>query len=440
MPESTNSLNKQSSRTLWLAAAIVFLLAVAVRLSFLGWQGVLLTPDSKDYMTLAHNLISHSIFSLDTSSPLKPSIRWPPLYPVFIAAFSWTGGSASLFIAGAQALIDSATAIILLLMLRACVSLRGAVLGSLAYVFHPGAVVSVHTVLTETLFTFLLILSIYTLFLGFERNQKWLTGLSGVMLGLSILCRPIALLLPVAFLLPMLLFPPRRRAIKHWVLLAAIAFLVVTPWSVRSSLVAGRLVTVQDSAVAATLFYVPTRLDWDQKDQSKLWPAVSEESKRMVSRASQEGSNGDALRVDRLLIEGGIRNIRANPGKYLASRAKNFPYLIITSYDSATEINQSFGTALAQKDFPRLGVKVLLLVMFSLIPLVLGITGLAAFRKNIVAALSATVWLYVLVFYLPLWVEPRYWTPCVPFLLVSAVLGASSLWHRFRRRSENRTR
>jgi hypothetical protein len=160
----------------------------------------------------------------------------------------------------------------------------------------------------------------------------------------------------------------------------------------------------------------------------------------MVSRASQEGSNGDALRVDRLLIEEGIRNIRANPGKYLASRAKNFPYLIITSYDSATGINQSFGTTLAQRDFPRLGVKVLLLIMFSLIPLVLAITGLAAFRKNIVAALSATVWLFVLVFYLPLWVEPRYWTPCVPFLLVSAALGASSLWHRFRGRNENRTR
>lgn len=424
-----------------MAAAVIFLLAVGVRLAFLAWQGVLLTPDSNDYLTLAHNLISNAIFSLDTASPFKPSIRWPPLYPAFIAALSWTGGS-SMVIAGAQAIIDSATAVILLLMLRACVSLKGAVLASLAYVLHPGAVVSVHTVLTETLFTFLLVLSIYTLSHGFEKDQKWKTALSGFILGLSILCRPIALMLPVVLLLPMLMFPPRRRAVTHWALLVAIAFLFVTPWSIRSSLVAGRLVTVQDSGVLATLFYVTTRLDWDQKDQAKLWPAVSEESKRMMSATEtnqESGSNSSPDRIDRMLIREGIKNIRANPGKYLASRARNFPYLVITSYDSATGINQSFGTALAQRDFLGLGIKVFLLILFSLIPLVLGFFGLAVARRNLVAALGATVWLYVLIFYIPLWVEPRYWTPCVPFLLLSSALGASGLWHRFHKGSEERT-
>ena len=440
--KTRKSLENNSSRSnpIWLVAAIVFLLALSVRLAFLKWHGVLLTPDSKDYLTLAHNLIFNGVFSLDTASPFKPTIRWPPLYPAFIGALSWTGGS-SMVIAGAQAVIDSATAVILMLMLRACVSLRCAALGSLAYAIHPGAVVSVHTVLTETLFTFLLVLSIYTLSQGFEKNKKWKTALSGLILGLSILCRPIALMLPVVLLIPMLMFPPRRRAVKHWVLMLVIAFLIVAPWSIRSSIVAGRLVTVQDSAVLAILFYVATRFDWDQKDQAKLWPAVGEETKRMVSAAvtNHESGSNSPQRIDQMLIREGIKNIRANPGKYLASRAKSFPYLVITSYDSATGINQSFGTALAQRDFLKLGIKVLLLILFSLIPLGLGVLGLAASRRNLVAALGATVWLYALIFYIPLWVEPRYWTPFVPFLLVSSALGASSLWHRFHKGSQNRT-
>src|SRR5882724_11140711 len=181
-------------------------------------------------------------------------------------------------------------------------------------------------------------------------------------LGLAVLCRPIGLLLPFVLSVPILLLLERRRAVLHALVLIGVALLDVMPWSIRSSRVAGRFVMVQDSGVAASLFYVTTRLDWDQKDQAVLWPRFVEETRRMVTAAEtrHQINAQEEVRVDRLLLIEGIRNIRANPGRYLVSRVRSFPYLFITSYDSATGINQSFGTLAAQRDLLPLAAKLVL--------------------------------------------------------------------------------
>ena len=427
------------SRRIWLMAGIVFLLALVGRLTFLAWRGPKLSPDSHEYLRLAQNLLAHARFSLAVDAPFTPSVRWPPLYPAFIAALSWAGSPSPLAVAAIQAVLGSLSALILLLMARTLMPLKWAFFAALAYAVHPGAIAATRTILTETLFTALLICAIWTLALALKRDRLRMTALSALFLGLAVLCRPIGFLLPFVLSVSVLLFLERRRAILHALVLIGVALLVVMPWSIRSSRVAGRLVMVQDSSVASGLFYVATRSDWDQKDQAVLWPRFVEETRRMVTAAEtrHQIDAQDEVRVDRLLLIEGIRNIRAHPGEYLVSRVRSFPYLFITSYDSATGINQSFGTLAAQRDLLPLAAKLVLLVTFSLLPFLLGLVGLIPSRRNITAALCATVWLFVLVFYIPLWVEPRYWTPCVPFLLISSALGAHTLWNRYSHRKSN---
>jgi hypothetical protein len=157
-------------------------------------------------------------------------------------------------------------------------------------------------------------------------------------------------------------------------------------------------------------------------DQEHLWPRLDAEQVRAIAR---ERGDPDAQRVPvhRLLFREGVRNIRANPLGYIAARARIYPYFFLTSYDSFTGINRSLGTLLAERDLLRLGVKLCLLLVFSLIPFILGIVAFGQFRTNLAAALAASVWVYMWFVYLPLWIEPRYWLPAMPFLLVSAVLG-----------------
>jgi 4-amino-4-deoxy-L-arabinose transferase-like glycosyltransferase len=415
---------------------VVFLLAAAIRLALLAWRGPATSPDSDDYLILARNLLTYGTLSLDLTVPPAPSIRFPPLYSAFIAALSWTGTTSPLVVATFQSILDAATAVILLLMARTLVPLKWAFLVALAYSLHPGVIASSRAILAETLFTAILVCAVWTLSLSLKRDRLRMTALSGIIFGVAILCRPVVLLLPLALFGVILLLLRPRRAISHGLVLVGMAFLVVTPWSIRSSRVAGRFVTVQDFTVVAGLFYTATRWDWDQKDQSWLWPHYTEELGGLLAAAEAERSTNakvgeEEIRADRVLFREGIRNIRENPGKYLVSRARSVPYLVITSYDTFTGIHQPYETLLAERDVPRLAVKLFLLSAFSLVPFLLGIVGLPSSRESTTAALCALVWLYMLVFYLPLWVEPRYWVPATPFLLVSATLGANRLRQRF---------
>jgi uncharacterized membrane protein len=130
------------------------------------------------------------------------------------------------------------------------------------------------------------------------------------------------------------------------------------------------------------------------------------------------------VEADQFGIRQAIRNVQADPFAYLVSRLRSYPHLFLTSFDRFTRINTSFAQLLATRDVARLVVKTTLLIVFSLAPFLLGLAGLWPARKNAVASYVAVIWLAVLVSYLPMWVQYRYWLPAVPFLLVSA---ASSL-------------
>ena len=413
-----------------LMGVFVFFLGVSARLAFLLWRGPEITPDSGSYFTLAENLKTHGIFSIDNAAPFAPSARFPPLYPSFLAALSWAGQPAPLAITIAQALLGALTAVMVFLIARALLNTQWAFIAALFYALHPGAIASASAILSETLFTALLVCAIWVLSGALRNDRLVLTVLAGLIMGLAILCRSVVLLLPL--LLSGIIFFQQRsqRRFAHGLVLTVIALLVVTPWSVRSSRVTGRLVTVQDPNVVASLFYMATR--WDRDQNLVCWACFREEARELETAARREraadgqGQNEDLSR-DKVLMTAGIRNIRAHPGKYLLSRARWFPHLFITSFDPFTQISRSYATLLSEHDLLRLGIKLSLLFTFSLAPFVLAIIGLASSWKNTTAMLCASVWLYILFVHLPLWVEMRYWWPAVPFLLISAGPGARRL-------------
>jgi 4-amino-4-deoxy-L-arabinose transferase-like glycosyltransferase len=404
---------------------ILFLVGLATRLAFVLWRGPHLTPDSKEYLIIAQNLVAHGAYSLDTAAPFTPTVRFPPLYPAFLAVLNWLG--ASLYgVAVTQAIIGAACVVLLFLLTR-MVTARLALIAALVYALHPGAIAATRSILSETVFTFLLLLGILLLATGLRREKTRVVAFSGVCFGLAILCRPVVMLLPFVLAGVIVIHRKLARRYLYGLLMLALSLGIIAPWALRSSLIANRLVMIQDSAVVATLFYVPTRLDWDQADEVNLWPRMSGEVERLRTAEIERGDHAakDAP-PHRLLIRAGLRNIWADPLAYFATRLRTHPYLFLTSYDSFTGINNSLGTLVRQRDLFRLVIKLCLLAAFSLIPFVLALIGLIQSRKNLAAILAAIVWLYLLVMYFPLWVEPRYWLPAVPFLLVSAAVGASS--------------
>jgi hypothetical protein len=292
------------------------------------------------------------------------------------------------------------------------------------YALHPGEIDSSRYILTETLFTFLLMATMFAVVVGSSRGRVWLSAVGGATLGLTILCRPIAL--PFVLLVPLMVAlvarPPRFGA--HAAAFVACAALVVGPWAVRCSLLADSLVLVQGHSTAN--FYVPTRYDWDQRDQEQLWHKLATEDEwgRMMETVV---TPRDDIAVDRVGLQYAISNILADPVAYVTSRLRTYPHLFLTSFDKFTGLNTSFGTLAAAGRLAPLALKSGLLVVFSLVPLLLAIIGLRARRWSLAGALAALVWVFVALVHMPMWIEYRFWLPAVPFMLVTAPAGAAAL-------------
>ncbi|MCI0485699.1 MAG: glycosyltransferase family 39 protein [Blastocatellia bacterium] len=411
---------------------LVFLSALAARLIYIFLRGPHVAPDTASYMKIATNIQEHWAFSLDAASPYAPTIRRPPLYPAFLALLGWFGLLSPLVVALIQAMLDAAVAALIFKLARMMVSVKLAFSTALIYAIYPGAIAASASLLTESMFTALCVAAISFVVFGTQKDRLWFTASGGAMLGLAILCRPFAL--PLLAVLPGVLVLTRSQS-RRWLHGAAIplmAALVIAPWAVRCSRLAGQVVLVQ--GVSAANFYIPTRWDWDQRDQTQLWQRFAQEDeygRRLVSSRNPR----QMVEADRFGFGQAVRNVEAGPGEYLKSRIRSFPFLFLTSFDSFTGINKSFGALIAERSWLLFAIKSLLLILFSIIPFLLALAGLIAVKRSATARLCAAVWVYTLLMHIPMWIEYRFWLPAVPFLMVSAASGASLLLSRLAARS-----
>ncbi len=416
-------------RNLLLVTLIVAFTALTARVVFVSVRGVEVAPDSRDYIRLAQNLRSHGSFSEDAAAPFNSTIRRPPVYPLFLVPFVSPEGVSSTSAVTAQILLDVLATVLLLFLAQMVMELKWAAVAALGYAIHPGAIYSVVSLLSESLFTFLAITGVVLACYGFRRNLLLITALAGIVFGLATLTRPIGLFLPFVLVGATLLSSRFPRRLQHAFLLVCCGALVVLPWTIRCSRSAQHLVLVQSAT--PVVFYVGTRFDWNQQDQETLWPRFLREDP-YGRRISEAKDPKELVEADQFGLRLALQNIRAQPKQYLMSRARSFPYLFITSFDKFTGVKESFRQSYNSGNWLRLIVKAGFLLAFSLVPFLLGMLGLVTSRRDAAAAFCAAVWLFTWVINFPNWVEYRYWIPAVPFLLVTATDGVRMLSSKFR--------
>ena len=334
---------KATARYLDLAALVAVLaVAVAVRLAFLSVEPpVFLTTDSLTYALPASHLADGQGFDL--------SLRRTPGYPLVLAATWALFGDDLRPVAYAQHLFGVATAGVTWLLGRLAIGRVAGLLGGLAVALSGPQVVYEHYLMTEALFTLLLVLGTLALTLGLRSGAGRHYLLAGGLFGLCALTRPVGqifpLLVPIAVLLaggrrdgspspsPSLWErragvekPPRppgegirfrlpwRYALRA-TLLAALGFgLVVLPWTVRNSVVGGEL--TGSSALGKTLFGRITR--HDDGFRFDLPPAGAPErdprraeARALAREAAQRDTSRGSLVHERLMREYGYTEAQA---------------------------------------------------------------------------------------------------------------------------------
>jgi 4-amino-4-deoxy-L-arabinose transferase-like glycosyltransferase len=208
----------------------IFVLAVIVRLlhALTVTHSPLIT-DAKEYDTLGVQLSEGKGY---VNSSGEPTAYRPPVYPLFLAAIYSITGHNLTWVRFAQALLGAGICLLTYLIATIIFNNKIAVLSGVISIFYPPLIFSTSQILTETLFTFLLLLGIFVIIK--TRTYTTLT-ITGIIFGLALLTRPF-LLFFIPFLLYWIMLNSKYNTLKSITVLCIGLSLILIPWTVRNYL------------------------------------------------------------------------------------------------------------------------------------------------------------------------------------------------------------
>lgn len=212
--ETSNSNVRQKQTVVRLG--LIFLIALLLRCMVLAYVGrdvrKLYTSDSKEYLTLAQNLVDHGVYEGDKLPPMTLDLKRTPIYPLFIAATLVTFGenlTATVFV---QIILGSVcTTLTFCITKKLGFGTRAGIMAACFVALDPVALLINNRLLSETLFTFGLLLGIWLLISFWQNNRKHYLGISAVVISLTVLTRPIAQFLPLAMLPFFIIIQPFKK-------------------------------------------------------------------------------------------------------------------------------------------------------------------------------------------------------------------------------------
>lgn len=274
-----------------------------------------LTPEIHDeqaHVTLATNIVLHGEYSF---SPGVPTSLRPPLYPAFVAGvFEIFGVNNFQAVRMIQAAMSLVTVIIVFRLGRDLMSERAGLWAAGMMCFYPTFLGFNNLILSEVLFTLLLVGGVYSLSVGLSRRSYRALAIAGVLLGLGALTRSI--LYPFApFLALFLIAVWHGNPIKR--ILAALAFavpfaVVLTPWAIRNTQLQDTLIPVDcmggRNFMMGNYEYTPLYRSWDAISirGEHEWIHVLKTNRPEVSTVSQGN-------LDKIALSEGVRFVRENP-------------------------------------------------------------------------------------------------------------------------------
>jgi 4-amino-4-deoxy-L-arabinose transferase-like glycosyltransferase len=295
------------------ALTIAFVAGLVIRMVLLVNTRTLATRivDEQQYSQIARSLVAGNGFAW---GPGRPTSIRPPLYPALLATV-WAVSPDNLqAVRILQILLGLATAMLVYLLGS---QVYGPTVGALAaagFWLYPSFIFFNFLVLTETLFTFLLVAFVLLTVVLVQTPRAWIALACGLTLGLAALTRSILWPLPLILcpLLAVLIRAPFARRVALPCLVLAGYVTVVAPWAIRNTRLQG-VVTIVD-----TMGGINLRMgNYEHTPDDRMWDAVALGGEKSWVHGLSSDLPGQSItegQKEKWAQRKAIEYIRANPG------------------------------------------------------------------------------------------------------------------------------
>jgi len=225
--------------------AIIFVIALFIRVFYVVNFNPMLTGDAIDYDRLATSLSKGEGYITPEGSPTS----WrPPLYPFFLSLIYRFAGHNYFMVRLVQAFIWSLTCVIIYLIGKSIFDRKIGIIAASMSVLYFGFIRPAALFLSENLFTFFIAIAIWCLIRTREKFSLLNLIITGIMLAAASLTKAITLLFPI-FILALFLINrlfPFKKSILYFLIISTFMVLAIMPWTIRNYMVHHALVPVSN--------------------------------------------------------------------------------------------------------------------------------------------------------------------------------------------------
>lgn len=373
---------------------VSLLIVLSISLSILFLRIIPALPvisDSKDYSDIATSIVSNFTY-IPISVDL---ILYPPLYPIFLSIIykiTHIGFFPGVYFV--QNLLVFGISILVFLILKKNLKIPTglALVASLAVFFWPYFILYSQLVSSEILYSFLLALSVFLFLKINSESRKRLVVFTGILFGLAILARPVALLLLPWILIGLFFISKLPKFFgeflfpwKKYFLVLMIATITLLPWEIYVKIKYDRVIPV-----ASNLSFVFNKAN------------------KTLSYLPSESTAKD---------ENAFSNL-------LKAKAKNI-YLFWDPGASGYHLD------ILKEKYPKAEYVVLLYKIMFFVILGMALLTAVLYRKEKTVLFLTIIILYFWAVHTVLFPFPRYTLPIIPFVIILATIGIDRMKKHF---------
>jgi 4-amino-4-deoxy-L-arabinose transferase-like glycosyltransferase len=359
--------------------------------------------DAPTYYRLAHSLLDGTGYRYSADSP--PTARRTPGYPIFLATIFKIFGRNFHAVRVAQSILDTiSTYLVYIIGMLLFRNRPAGVLASLAYAVYLPAVIVTTYIMTENLYTFLLLAFVATCLLAMKARRYVLFSASGIFLGLAILTRPV--LLPLPFVLLVIAVIWRRSLWKSFLVLTVAFSLTMMPWAFRNKRDMGKYIPA-GTLTGTNLYkgnYLPTQGAYFLSTDSLL----TDEIRTEIAQVTE-------VQRDSMLQAEAIKMIKSNKADTAVLALKKFPRLWLNIGYGRKPSNRSVAVAACHT----------LLLLFGLYGLVRSPAS-----TRYLSIIPVTTIVLSTILYLAIAAVVRFVLPLIPLVLAYSSYGFVSMIKR----------